>query len=105
MSFRPAAEIGMPLAAVDTPCLILELDALDRNLQRLPDSLQGRNIRLRPHAKSHKCPEIARRQIALGASGVCVQKVSEAAALVAGGVTDVLIANEIVGVPKLKLLA
>jgi 3-hydroxy-D-aspartate aldolase len=105
MSFRPAAEVGMPLAAVDTPCLILELDALERNLQRLPASLQGQNIRLRPHAKSHKCPEIAQRQIALGAAGVCVQKVSEAAALVEGGVRDVLIANEVVGAPKLELLA
>ncbi len=105
MTCRPAAEIGMPLSAVDTPCLILELDAFERNLRRLPESLRDRNIRLRPHAKSHKCPEIALRQIALGAAGVCVQKVSEAAALVAGGVRDVLIANEIVGAPKLKLLA
>ena len=105
MSFRPAAEVGMPLTAVDTPCLLLELDAFERNLQRLPDSLRGRNVRLRPHAKSHKCPEIARQQIALGATGVCVQKVSEAAALIAGGVRDVLIANEVVGAPKVKLLA
>ena len=105
MIAHPAAAIGMPLSAVDTPCLILELDAFERNLKRLPDSLHGRNMRLRPHAKSHKCPEIALRQIALGAVGVCVQKVSEAAALVAGGVKDVLIANEIVGAPKLKLLA
>jgi len=105
MSFRPAAAIGMPLAEVDTPCLLLELDAFERNLQRLPDSLKGSGMRLRPHAKSHKCPEIAQRQIALGAAGVCVQKVSEAAALVAGGVRDVLIANEVVGAPKVKLLA
>ena len=105
MSFRPAAEIGMLLAEVDTPCLMLELDAFERNLKRLPESLAGRNIRLRPHAKSHKCPEIALRQIALGAAGVCVQKVSEAEALIAGGITDVLIANEVVGTPKVKLLA
>src|SRR3954465_14676904 len=100
-----AATVGMPLAEVDTPCLLLELDAFERNLKRLPDSLRGKPIRLRPHAKSHKCPEIALRQIALGAAGVCVQKVSEAAALVAGGVKDVLIANEVVGAPKVKLLA
>ena len=105
MAFRPAAEIGMPLAAVDTPCLVLELDAFERNLRRLPESLAGRDIRLRPHAKSHKCAEIARRQIALGAVGICCQKVSEAEALIAGGIDDVLIANEVVGAPKLKLLA
>ena len=69
------------------------------------DSLRGTGIKLRPHAKSHKCPEIALRQIALGAVGVCCQKVSEAEALVAGGVNDVLIANEVVGAAKLKRLA
>jgi D-serine deaminase-like pyridoxal phosphate-dependent protein len=105
MTFRPAAAIGMPLAEVDTPCLLLELDAFERNLKRLPDSLRGKAVRLRPHAKSHKCPEIALRQIALGAVGVCCQKVSEAEALVAGGVGDVLIANEVVGAAKLARLA
>ncbi len=105
MTFRPAAAIGMPLADVDTPCLILEMDAFERNLNRLPESLVGRNVRLRPHAKSHKCPEIALRQIALGAVGVCCQKVSEAEAMVAGGVHDVLIANEVVGAAKLRRLA
>src|SRR4051812_23137687 len=105
MILRPAAQIGMPLVDVDTPCLMLELDAFERNLRRLPESLQRKSIRLRPHAKSHKCPEIALRQIALGAAGVCVQKVSEAEVLVAGGVKDILIANEVVGAPKLKLLA
>lgn len=104
MTFRPAAEVGMPLADVDTPCLLLELDAFERNLTRLMDSLRGTGIKLRPHAKSHKCPEIALRQIAQGAVGVCCQKVSEAEALVAGGVGDVLIANEVVGAPKLRRL-
>ena len=105
MKLPSAAAIGMPLAEVDTPCLMLELDAFERNLQRLPDSLRGRKVRLRPHAKSHKCAEIALRQIALGAAGVCVQKVSEAAMLVDGGVNDILVANEVVGAPKVKLLA
>ena len=99
------AEIGMPLAEVDTPCLILDLDAFERNLRRLNDSLAGKSVSVRPHAKSHKCPQIALRQIALGAVGVCCQKVSEAEALVQGGVNDVLIANEVVGAPKLKRLA
>src|SRR5512135_3541272 len=103
-AYLPAA-VGMPLAEVDTPCLILDLDAFERNLRCLPESLAGRNVKVRPHAKSHKCPEIALRQIALGAVGVCCQKVSEAEALVEGGVRDVLIANEVVGTPKLKRLA
>jgi D-serine deaminase-like pyridoxal phosphate-dependent protein len=99
------ATIGMPLAEVDTPSLILDLDAFERNLDRMDVSLAGKKIRLRPHAKSHKCPEIAKRQIARGAAGVCCQKTSEAEAMVDGGVPDVLIANEVVGAVKVKRLA
>ena len=103
-TFAPA-RIGMPLAEVDTPALILELDGFERNLARMTEAVRGKPVRLRPHAKSHKCPEIALRQIAAGAVGVCCQKVSEAEALVAGGVGNVLIANEIVGAGKLERLA
>jgi D-serine deaminase-like pyridoxal phosphate-dependent protein len=105
MPLYPPAKIGAALADVDTPALILELDAFERNLARLPESLGDRPIRVRPHAKSHKCPQIALRQMALGAVGVCCQKVSEAEAMVEGGVPDVLIANEIVGDFKLARLA
>ena len=101
----PPARPGMALAEVDTPALILDLDAFERNLQRLNESIAGRKLMLRPHAKSHKCPQIALRQIVLGAVGVCCQKVSEAEAMVEGGVPDVLIANEVVGAAKLKRLA
>jgi 3-hydroxy-D-aspartate aldolase len=105
MPARPPAAVGMSLAEVDTPALILELDAFERNLERLAESLRGRGVAVRPHAKSHKCPQIALRQIALGAVGVCCQKVSEAEAMVEGGVGDVLIANEVVGVAKTRRLA
>jgi D-threonine aldolase len=105
MSLYLPATIGMPLAEVDTPCLILELAAFERNIGRLNESLAGQRVQVRPHAKSHKCPQIALRQIAAGAVGVCCQKVSEAEALVQGGVNDVLIANEVVGAAKLKRLA
>ena len=103
-AYLPAA-IGMPLVEVDTPALILDLDAFERNLQCLTDSLAGRAVKLRPHAKSHKCPQIAMKQMARGAVGVCCQKVSEAEAMIVGGVPDVLIANEVVGAQKLKRLA
>jgi D-serine deaminase-like pyridoxal phosphate-dependent protein len=102
--YLPAA-IGMPLAEVDTPALILDLGAFERNLRSLKDSLAGRGVKVRPHAKSHKCPQIALKQMALGAVGVCCQKVSEAEAMVAGGVPDVLIANEVVGPVKLRRLS
>jgi D-serine deaminase-like pyridoxal phosphate-dependent protein len=105
MPLTPPATIGMSLADVDTPALILDLDAFEANLRRLNESLAGRSVMVRPHAKSHKCPQIALRQIALGAVGVCCQKVSEAEALVEGGVGDVLIANEVVGATKVRRLA
>jgi len=103
-NYRPA-EVGMSLADVDTPALILDLRAFERNLELLDASLAGRKIRVRPHAKSHKCPKIALAQLARGAVGVCCQKVSEAEAMIEGGVPDVLIANEVVGSAKLRRLA
>jgi D-serine deaminase-like pyridoxal phosphate-dependent protein len=105
MNLPPPAEIGAAVDAVDTPALILEMEPFERNLRRMTDSLKGFGVALRPHAKSHKCAEIALRQLALGAVGVCCQKVSEAEALVSGGVSDLLIANEVVGEPKLRRLA
>jgi len=101
----PPASVGMHLDEVDTPALLLDLEAFERNLARLPESLGGLGVRVRPHSKSHKCPQIALRQIARGAVGVCCQKVSEAEAMVHGGVGDVLIANEVVGTQKLARLA
>src|SRR5437660_3617939 len=100
----PQASIGIALDEVDTPALVLDLDALERNLLRMADAVKG-GVRLRPHAKSHKCAEIARAQIAAGAVGVCCEEVSEAEALVAGGVADVLVTNEIVGRRKTARLA
>jgi D-serine deaminase-like pyridoxal phosphate-dependent protein len=105
MIVSPPAEIGMPLAEVDTPALLLDLDAFERNLTRLADRAKRMGVRLRPHAKTHKSPVIARRQMALGAVGVCCQKVSEAEALVQGGVADVLVSNEIAGARKCARLA
>src|SRR5215510_9283169 len=105
MTTRPPAEIGMTLDEVDTPALIVDLDAFELNLRRLPERIAGTGVRARPHAKTHKCPVIALRQVAVGAVGVCVQKVSEAEAMVQGGVPDVLVTNEIVGRQKLRRLA
>jgi 3-hydroxy-D-aspartate aldolase len=104
MTTRPPAEIGMSLDEVDTPALVIDLDAFERNLRRLADRVGGSTVRLRPHAKTHKCPVIALKQIELGAVGVCVQKVSEAEAMVYGGVRDVLVTNEVVGRQKLRHL-
>jgi 3-hydroxy-D-aspartate aldolase len=104
MTTRPPAEIGMSLDEVDTPALLIDLDAFERNMRRLADRVAGSGVKLRPHAKTHKCPVIALKQIELGAVGVCVQKVSEAEAMVYGGVRNVLVTNEVVGRQKLRRL-
>lgn len=106
MTVPPPAALGMPLAEVDTPALLVDLDAFESNLRRLAEALpkDGR-IKLRPHAKTHKSPDIALQQMKLGAVGVCCQKVSEAEILVRGGVPDVLVSNQVVGPTKLRRLA
>ena len=104
MTQRAPATIGQKLEEVDTPSLVLDLDAFEKNLSTLKSSV-GNSVRIRPHAKTSKCPDVAKRQIALGAVGVCCQKVAEAEAMVEGGIGDVLVSNEIVGAPKLARLA
>jgi 3-hydroxy-D-aspartate aldolase len=101
---RPPAAIGQRLEEVDTPALILDLPVFEKNLSTLKDAV-GNRVRIRPHAKTHKCPEVGKRQIALGAVGMCCQKVSEAEAMVDGGIDDVLVSNELVGATKIKRLA
>lgn len=100
MSPWKAAHPGDAFEDIDTPALVLDLDAFERNLARMQKALAGSNMRLRPHAKSHKCPDIALRQIQQGAIGICCQKVSEAACFVEAGVQDILITNQIVGAKK-----
>jgi len=95
-----AARVGDHINEVDTPALILDLNAFERNLKCLQNAVSRAGVRLRPHAKSHKCPEIALRQIQAGAVGICCQKVSEAAVFVDAGVPDVFITNQVVGEKK-----
>ena len=95
-----AARVGDHIDQVDTPALVLDLDAFERNMKLLQNAISSAGVRLRPHAKSHKCPEIALRQIELGAVGICCQKVSEAAVFVDVGVSDIFITNQVVGEKK-----
>lgn len=105
MPSRPPAAAGMPFDEIDTPALIIDLDAFEANLAKLAAFAEQANIRLRPHAKTHKSPIIARKQMALGAVGQCCQKVSEAEVLVEAGIQDVLVSNEVWGRRKLDRLA
>jgi D-serine deaminase-like pyridoxal phosphate-dependent protein len=90
---------------VDTPALLLDLDAFEHNLDSMAALLAPTGAKLRAHAKTHKSPVIARLQMARGAVGQCVQKVAEAEALAWGGIPDVMVTNEVVGARKLARLA
>lgn len=94
-----------PKSSIDTPALLIDLDAFERNVARMADFFQRIPAKLRPHAKTHKCPEIARRQIAAGAIGVTCAKLSEAEVLAQAAIEDILIANQIVGPEKTARLA
>jgi D-serine deaminase-like pyridoxal phosphate-dependent protein len=96
---------GQPVAAIDTPALVVDLDAMQRNLHRMAEFAQKHNLRWRPHAKMHKSSAIAKVQLQAGAVGVCVQKTSEAEAMAAGGVNDIYISNEVVAPAKLARVA
>jgi D-serine deaminase-like pyridoxal phosphate-dependent protein len=97
--------VGQPAAAIDTPALVVDLDAMQRNLSRMADFARKHGIRWRPHAKMHKSSAIAKLQMQAGAVGVCVQKTSEAEAMVAGGVYNVYISNEVIAPAKLARVA
>lgn len=100
------AVIGARLEEIATPALIVDLDAFERNCERMRAYAETMGVRLRAHAKTHKSADIARYQITHGgACGVCCQKVSEAEALVRAGIADVLIANEVSGRHKIDRVA
>ena len=97
--------LGQSISAIDTPALVVDLDAMERNLATMAAFASQQKVRLRPHAKMHKSAALAKLQIAAGAVGVCVQKTSEAEALVAGGVYNLFISNEVVSPLKLARVA
>ncbi len=94
----------VPLEKLPTPALILDLDAFDRNVSRMAAFLGERGKGFRPHAKTHKCPLIAARQLRAGAVGICVAKVSEAAVMVNAGVDRLLITSPVVAADKAALV-
>lgn len=98
LSAHPA--VGLHKAELPTPALLVDLDAFEANLKRMAEHCKRSGVGLRPHAKTNKCPEIARRQIAAGALGVCVATVPEAEAMVAAGIPGVLLTSPIVDKAK-----
>ncbi|OUS33861.1 alanine racemase [Rhodobacterales bacterium 56_14_T64] len=97
---------GMDEADIQTPCLVLDLDALERNIKKMGDYAAAHGMRHRVHGKMHKSVDVAKLQEQLGgAVGVCCQKVSEAEVFVRGGIKDVLVSNQVRDPLKLDRLA
>lgn len=100
------AKPGMDEADIQTPCLILDLDALERNVKKMGDYAKAHGMRHRSHGKMHKSVDVQKLQESLGgAVGVCCQKVSEADVFVRGGIKDVLVSNQVRDPVKIDRLA
>jgi D-serine deaminase-like pyridoxal phosphate-dependent protein len=97
--------IGLSVNDLDTPALLLDLEAFEYNIDKMAGYFRERGVQWRPHAKAFKCPAIAHILRRAGAIGVTVAKVSEAEVMAAGGITDILIAHLVVGPSKLVRLA
>ena len=97
---------GMNEADIQTPCLVLDLDALERNIKKMGDYARAHGMRHRVHGKMHKSVDVAKLQESLGgACGVCCQKVSEAEVFARGGIKDVLVSNQVRDPAKIDRLA
>ncbi len=94
----------MTVQDLDTPALLIDLDIMERNLARVGDYARQHNLRLRPHTKTHKIPALGRQQLALGAVGLTVAKVSEAEVMLETGTPDLLVAYPTFGAAKLARL-
>lgn len=108
MRLHCANRIGHGVESLETPALVVDLGAFERNLDSMATILEQKSVSLRPHAKTHKSPLIAQLQIQHGAIGICCQTVSEAEHMVWGGVRDVMISNQVVqdsGIARLASLS
>jgi len=100
------AKPGMDAADIQTPCLVLDLDALERNVKKMGDYAKDHGMRHRVHGKMHKSVDVAKLQESLGgAVGVCCQKVSEAEVFARGGIKDILVSNQVRDPQKIDRLA
>ncbi len=106
LGFDVPAFPGMAISDIQTPCLILDMDSFDYNLERMAEAITPYNVSLRAHAKMHKSVDVARQQMAHGeAIGICCQKVSEAEVFARAGIPDILITNQVCDQIKIERLA
>ncbi len=102
---QPPASIGLSVSSIDTPALLIDMDAFEQNLSAVHHRVKASGVALRAHAKAHKSVDIARLQMLAGASGLCCQKASEAQVFVEAGIRNILITNQIVGQAKVERVA
>lgn len=96
--------LGSSMYDIDTPALVIDIDAMGRNIRRMADFFRDRPAKLRPHAKTHKTPELARMQLDAGAIGITCAKLGEAEVMADAGIRDLLLANEVIGAQKIARL-
>lgn len=101
---RPGNMIGMATEAIDTPALVIDCAAMEHNLRTMAEFFRDKPAKLRPHAKTHKSPVIAHKQIALGAVGITCAKLGEAEVMAEAGIADLLVANQVIGPTKIARL-
>ncbi|MCS6939027.1 MAG: alanine racemase, partial [Roseiflexus sp.] len=97
--------IGMTIADLDTPCLLVDLDRLETNIRTWQATIDAAGAALRPHVKTHKTPDIARMQLDAGACGITVAKLSEAEVFAAAGCDDIFVAYPVIGAQKWRRAA
>lgn len=93
------------LSQLETPCVVINLEAAEANIEKMAAAIQESGAKLRPHAKTHKLPEMANRQLRAGAAGITVAKISEAEVMAASGIQDLFVAYPVVGLSKLRRAA
>lgn len=95
---------GTPVEELDTPCIVVDLDAAESNIAKLQAAANEMGVDVRPHSKTNKSPYWVRKQLAAGAIGVCCAKVGEAEVMVEAGVPEVMIPNQVIGKRKIARL-
>ena len=98
----PSSDIGKSKWELDTPALCVDLDKMQKNISAVHNALKGTGVGVRPHVKTHKCPEIAKMQIAAGAVGVCAAKISESEIMLNNGIANVLMTGVNITAPKIR---
>jgi len=96
--------VARSIDELDTPALVVDLKLLEGNIMKMADFFRDKEAKLRPHVKTHKCPQIALMQLGAGARGITCAKLAEAEVMAGNGIEDILIANEVVGVGKIERL-